>query len=180
MDDVEYMAESLYDPNAYIVDGFNPGMIAANKPPVSLSDLEILCVIAYLQNLGGTPSVTLDTKLEWQGSSPPPAAGGAATAAAATSTGQSGEQLMQTYACVTCHKLDGPDKLIGPSLYDVGNRLSQSELFESVLDPDASVTEGFDAGIMGVTLDAMSFSDKISARDLKTMIDYLASKTGNQ
>ena len=48
MSDVEYLAESLYDPDAYIVEGFNPGMIPVSKPPVSLTDHEILAVIAYL------------------------------------------------------------------------------------------------------------------------------------
>jgi cytochrome c5 len=61
LSDVEYFAQSLYEPDAYIVPGFNPGMPVINKPPIGLTDQEILCVIAYLQSLGGTPSVTLQT-----------------------------------------------------------------------------------------------------------------------
>jgi mono/diheme cytochrome c family protein len=61
MSDVEYLAQSMYEPDAYIVQGFNPGMPAINKPPIGLTDQEILCVIAYLQSLGGTPTVTLQT-----------------------------------------------------------------------------------------------------------------------
>jgi mono/diheme cytochrome c family protein len=61
LSDVEYFAQTLYEPNAYVVPGFNPGMLTANKPPASLTDQEILCVIAYLQSLGGTPTVTLQT-----------------------------------------------------------------------------------------------------------------------
>ncbi len=60
--DVDYFAESLYEPNAYIVPGFLPGMPTINKPPIGLTDQEILCVIAYLQTLGGTTTVTLQTK----------------------------------------------------------------------------------------------------------------------
>jgi mono/diheme cytochrome c family protein len=52
--DVDYFAESMYDPNAFIVPGFNPGMPTINKPPIGLTDQEILCVIAYLQTLGGS------------------------------------------------------------------------------------------------------------------------------
>jgi mono/diheme cytochrome c family protein len=63
MDDVHYLAESLYHPDAYIVPGFNPGMPTINKPPIGLTDKEILTVIAWLQSLGGTPSVTMTTKL---------------------------------------------------------------------------------------------------------------------
>ena len=63
--DVQYFAETLYEPNAFIVPGFNPGMPTINKPPIGLTDQEILCVIAYLQTLGGTPTVTLQTKHQY-------------------------------------------------------------------------------------------------------------------
>lgn len=61
MSDVDYLAQAMYEPNTFIVEGFNPGMPEINKPPIGLSDEEILCVIAYLQSLGGTPTVTLKT-----------------------------------------------------------------------------------------------------------------------
>jgi mono/diheme cytochrome c family protein len=60
---LDYLAQSLYHPGDFIVPGFNPGMPAANKPPIGLTDDEILTVIAYLQSLGGTASVTMQTKL---------------------------------------------------------------------------------------------------------------------
>ena len=62
LNDVEYFAQAMYEPSAFIVPGFNPGMPPINKPPIGLTDQEILCVIAYLQTLGGTPTVTLQTK----------------------------------------------------------------------------------------------------------------------
>ena len=49
LSDVEYFAQSLYAPDTFIVPGFNPGMPVINKPPIGLTDQEILCVIAYLQ-----------------------------------------------------------------------------------------------------------------------------------
>jgi mono/diheme cytochrome c family protein len=61
MSDIDYLAQSMYEPNTFIVAGFNPGMPEINKPPIGLSDQEILTVIAYLQSLGGTPTVTLKT-----------------------------------------------------------------------------------------------------------------------
>ena len=61
LSDVEYFAQSIYEPSAFIVPGFNPGMPVINKPPIGLTDQEILCVIAYLQTLGGTATVTLQT-----------------------------------------------------------------------------------------------------------------------
>ena len=59
---LDYLAESLYEPGAYIVEGFNPGMPEINKPPIGLTDPEILSVIAYLQTLGGEATVTMDTR----------------------------------------------------------------------------------------------------------------------
>ena len=65
LDDVHYFAEALYEPDKYIVPGFNPGMPVINKPPIGLTDEEILTVIAYLQSLGGTPTVTMQTKHQY-------------------------------------------------------------------------------------------------------------------
>ena len=61
LSDVEYFAQSMYEPDSYVVEGFNPGMPVINEPPIGLTDQEILVVIAYLQSLGGTPTVTLQT-----------------------------------------------------------------------------------------------------------------------
>ena len=62
-DALTYIARSMYYPNEFIVPGFNPGMTPINKPPIDLNDQEILAVIAYLQSLGGTSTVTLETTL---------------------------------------------------------------------------------------------------------------------
>jgi hypothetical protein len=58
---LEYLAQSLYEPDVFIVDGFNPGMPPISRPPIGLSDDEIMCVIAWLQSMGGEADVTLDT-----------------------------------------------------------------------------------------------------------------------
>ena len=65
--DVDYFAQTMYEPDAFIVPGFNPGMPTINKPPIGLTDQEILCVMAFLQSLGGTPSVTLTTRHHYNG-----------------------------------------------------------------------------------------------------------------
>ena len=80
LNDVEYLAQSMYEPTAYVVPGFPPAMPPINKPPIGLTDQEILCVIAYLQALGGTPTVTLQTKHHYN-------SGAAAAAPAAPPTG---------------------------------------------------------------------------------------------
>jgi hypothetical protein len=80
LSEVEYFAQTLYEPDSFIVEGFNPGMPTINRPPIGLTDQEILCVIAFLQTLGGTPTVTLQTSHDYY--TAPAAPGGADPAAA--------------------------------------------------------------------------------------------------
>ena len=61
LSDVEYLAQSLYEPTAFVVPGFPPAMPPVDKPPIGLTHQEILCVIAALQTLGGSATVTLQT-----------------------------------------------------------------------------------------------------------------------
>lgn len=65
MSQVQYMAQSLYEPDVFLVSGFNKGMPAIGKPPIGLTDDEIISVIAWLQSLGGTPDVTLETDVSY-------------------------------------------------------------------------------------------------------------------
>ena len=78
LDDVEYFAQTMYEPLAYVVPGFPPAMPPINQPPIGLTDQEILCVIAYLQSLGGTPTVTLKTKHHYNSGAAPAPAGAVA------------------------------------------------------------------------------------------------------
>ena len=174
--DVEYLAESLYEPNVFIVEGFVGGMPAISRPPINLSDDEILAVIAYLQSLGGEPTVTPATELRWQGQAPAQAP--VSTASAPAGEPRSGEDLLAGYLCSTCHNIDRPDRLVGPSLLDVGNRLSKAQLYEALLEPDATVAEGYPAGIMSATLAGVNFPNALSTAELKNLVEYLASQKG--
>jgi mono/diheme cytochrome c family protein len=63
MSGLAYLAHSIYEPDSFIVPGFIKGMPTINKPPIGLTDDEIKAVIAYLQSLGGTPTITMATQL---------------------------------------------------------------------------------------------------------------------
>jgi mono/diheme cytochrome c family protein len=67
LDQLHYFAQSLCEPNAYVVPGFTPGMPTINKPPVGLSDEELHAVIAWLESQGGEPTITLKDKLPYCG-----------------------------------------------------------------------------------------------------------------
>ncbi len=124
LDALTYLAKSLYHPNDFIVPGFSPGMPAINKPPIGLTDDEIRAVIAYLESLGGTPAVTMQTAIPFSvgGAAPPPgeAAAGAEAVAAAPEAGvapaaspgaapasaaaaRAPEALVSQYQCADCH-----------------------------------------------------------------------------
>jgi hypothetical protein len=92
MNDVDYLAQSMYEPLAYVVEGFPPAMPPVNQPPIGLSDQEILCVIAALQTMGGTPTVTLKTTHRWYGAG---AAPGATPPAAAPDAGPGEKQPLE-------------------------------------------------------------------------------------
>jgi hypothetical protein len=89
LNDVEYLAQSMYEPTAFVVPGFPPAMPPVNQPPIGLTDKEILCVIAALQTLGGTPTVTLQTTHRYNAGTAAP--GGAPAPAAAPATGAAPE-----------------------------------------------------------------------------------------
>jgi hypothetical protein len=85
LSDVEYLAQSMYEPTAFVVPGFPPAMPPVNQPPIGLTDQEILAVIAALQTLGGTPTVTLKTTHRYYDGTAAP--GGAPAPAAAPAPG---------------------------------------------------------------------------------------------
>jgi len=64
MSDVAYLTQSLFEPGAFVVEGFVNAMTPVDEPPIALSDLDALMVVAYLQSLGGTPTVAPDTELD--------------------------------------------------------------------------------------------------------------------
>ena len=310
LNDIEYLAKALYKPNAFIVKGFSPGMPVINKPPVGLTDMEMKAMIAYLQSLGGTATITMATKLKYEGtagaaaeeepakvypkidfkslsqSSPKYIAEGKALFVScagchgddgkgdgiagkamkpkprnftslegwtngaklteiyktleegiaakgmpsvnylepdkrlklihyirslapgypedsadelkaldakyklgggkfASSGGEKsssasggGKALLTKHACVSCHAIDTPDKLLGPSLMAVGKTQSKKEILESIMNPDAKLVEGFPPGLMKATLEGMGFYKNASKADIQKMVDFLAGQKG--
>ena len=73
MEALEYLAQSLYEPDVYVVPGREPAMDAVNRPPINLTDGEIRALMAYLQSLGGTPTITMETPISYQGGEAPAA-----------------------------------------------------------------------------------------------------------
>ena len=165
---VDYLAESLYEPDVYIVDGYNPGMPATSKPPIGLTDQEILAVIAYLETLGGTPTVSMATQVVYTGGaigggSAAPAAAADDTAEPAMADASGGDPVLASYGCHRCHDATAPTDPPSPSLVDIGSRLDEGQLLSRLYRHSG------DDGLAQVTM-----------TELETLVQHLSEKRGEQ
>ena len=174
----QYLHTSLLDPQAYLVEGFAPIMVDASR---TLSSTQIWALVAYLQSQGGDVTVTGADVEEGGGEAPATggalmAGGGAAPAAAGGAVVANGsldpQELLQAGTCIACHTLTGPS-LLGPSFETIGARLTAEEIRTSILDPNASVAEGYEtmAGLMPTT-----FGTMLNAAQLEAIVQFLASQ----
>ncbi len=135
---LDYLAETLYEPDIFIVEGFTKGMPKINKPPIGLTDDEILAVIAYLQTLGGQATVTMETLTAYNGGV---RGGGEAVAAGeealVTAADSAPPSPLDTHGCASCH--DGSQA----SPFDgISGRLDRSQLLLAIADhPPGGNTE---------------------------------------
>ena len=51
----------------------------------------------------------------------------------------------QTALCATCHQVGKRGTEVGPALTEIGDKLPKSELYESILDPSAGISFGYEA-----------------------------------
>ena len=80
--------------------------------------------------------------------------------------------IFTTYACNTCHSFDGSVGA-GPTLQGIASRQTREEVTQSIVDPDAVIVEGFAPGVMGATLNALGFYDRVSDAEMEALVDYL-------
>jgi Sulfatase-modifying factor enzyme 1 len=85
-------------------------------------------------------------------------------------------QLLDIYECTRCHRLTSPHRLIGPSLWQLGQRADAAAIRASILTPDAVVISGYPAGIMRTRLEEIGFYDDIARQPaiLERLVAYLA------
>jgi len=103
------------------------------------------------------------------------AAGGGATGGGGGGGGgeeaaaPSGEELFTSNGCAGCHTLEaaGATAKVGPDLGKLGD-VDEAFIRESIVDPNAEVTKGFDSGIM-----PQDFNTKLSKEELDALVKYL-------
>jgi mono/diheme cytochrome c family protein len=159
-----YFYSSLVDPAAYLVEGFAPIMTDQRR---SLSNAQIWALVAYLQSVGGEVTVTGADIAETDGGS----SVASATPAATTSTDPL--DVMRANACLGCHVFNGEGTEMGPPFDGIGARVDADYIRESILDPAAGVSEGFEAfaGAMPPI-----FSNQLTAGQLEALVQFLVSQ----
>ncbi|MCZ6873110.1 MAG: c-type cytochrome [bacterium] len=140
-------------------------------PNFNLNDDELRNVVTFLLGLQ-------ESTVSWpQKSFAKKAADGASTAGMKFA-GKDGDEIVKLAGCAACHKLDSPDRLVGPSLWDIGSRKEVAYIRESILEPDKIVVAGFPPGVMKATLQGTAFYQNISLDNLEKLVDYLAGLKG--
>jgi len=78
-----------------------------------------------------------------------------------------GEQIFTAAGCAACHTLGKANASgnIGPSLDDLSE--SEDYLSEALLDPDATVADGFQAGVMP------SYEGRLTEEQIQALVEYL-------
>ena len=97
------------------------------------------------------------------------------SAPAAGETLQPIDRLLDIYECTKCHRLTTPHRLIGPSLWKIGERADAAAIRASILTPDASVAPGYPAGLMQTRLQELGFYEDIKRQPalLERLVAYL-------
>ena len=72
--------------------------------------------------------------------------------------------------CVTCHSLEVGVTLVGPPHAGLGSRAGVDEAFlrQSIVEPDAVVTENFTAGVM-----YQNYGSDLSEQQIDDLVAYL-------
>ena len=142
-----------------------PAAPALVMPNFNLNDDDLHNVVVFLLSLQ-------ESTVQW------PQAGATSPGGGMAFAGKSGAEMVMLAGCNTCHKLDGPERLVGPSLWDIGIRKDAAYIRESILEPDKVVAAGFPPGVMKATLTGTGFYQKVSLEALEKMVNYLAGLKG--
>src|SRR5205809_5708982 len=117
----QYLYESLDNPTAYVVSGYQPIMPVMTR---QLSPQQVWSVIAFLESQGGTVDVTADdiAKSKPAAGAPTPGASPGSTGGAFAGGSTDPKAIIQAAGCLVCHKLEGQGQVIAPELRHVGSR----------------------------------------------------------
>jgi len=116
-----------------------------------------------------------DAQLQKLAAGPKPAAGGGGGGGGETDGKTLFTEAAQPTACKSCHTLAdaGATGTTGPVLDKVVPDLSEAEIKQSIQDPDAKITEGFQPGLMP------RYGDSLSDEQVDALVKYLKEVAGS-
>lgn len=168
----QYLHESLVDPGAFVVEGFQPIM---PNVEAQLSGGQVWALVAFLQSQGGEVTVG-PADLEAAGGGSSTTAGGGGAGGGAAAEPGSAEALFRQYGCLACHQVGGQGGRAAPAVEAIrGRDLSADYLRRSILSPNADTASGYDqdwsalAGTMPT-----NFGERLTDEELQTLVDYLS------
>jgi cytochrome c2 len=182
---LDYLLESVTAPGAYLVER-TPGVPYGNIMSFKLAPKEELAVVAYLETLGGTPTVTGSSEAwkKWgkdlEAAEAEGGGGGGGPVAQGTP-----EEMFSKYGCAGCHDVAGETILPGggPALTTVGARKSPGDILMQIMLPDSETAKAppgvtFPTGLMRQTLEGNGFYTEVGQQDLEKLVLWLAAKKG--
>jgi mono/diheme cytochrome c family protein len=130
------------------------GNPAASMPAHVAEGEDLDNIAAYLGKYAGVP-----------GAKPPEVEGGP------------GAQVFATNGCGSCHTLAAANAggTTGPDFDEVLPGQSAAEIEESIVDPEAKITQGYPAGVM-----PQNFEEKIPPEELKQLVEFLMESAGKK
>ena len=146
----EYLVQSVYAPDAFIVSGFpKKQMTPINKPPIALSDDEILAVIAYLNSQGGNTDEAFIEQLrearENEDLVTPKEGAEEVKLPILEGDAVAGREVFvdKEMACDKCHRVGTEGGDVGPELTAIGASQSAEYIVESLIEPSDVIVKGY-------------------------------------
>ena len=123
-------------------------------PPDLVTGSDAEDVATYVASVAGVPGIE-----------PPQVPGGP------------GGQVFANNGCGACHALAiaGTSGATGPNLDDELPGQSKAQIEESIVDPNAEIVQGFQAGVMHET-----YGQTLTSKELKDLVDFLHENAGKQ
>lgn len=111
------------------------------------------------------------------------ACGGGSDGGSGTASGGPGEELYRQYACASCHSLDGREGT-GPTFQGLAGstvtlddgkkaKADAAYLEKAIVDPDADVTKGYNAGLMKASIDGFDLAER--PEDVAKLVEFIES-----
>ncbi|HHT9125536.1 MAG TPA: c-type cytochrome [Candidatus Brocadiia bacterium] len=182
MSAAEYFMESVYSPDAFVVEGYPKGqMKPVNRPPASLNDDEIVAVTAYLYSLGGNfdqdAIQKLATAQEKYKKFVPTIEVAEAEFLMPEAYPEDGFDVFNEMKCWQCHKAPGfedkePEKS-APDLHGVAAMQDAEYFYDSIVFPNKVIVKG--EGYVGEDGRSImpEFHDSLTLRQLYSLIAFL-------